>query len=76
MTHVKTSDPSIKLGPAKAVAGGVVTTIVAFLTAFISANGDNVVTGNEWANIVLFTVIGAATGFGITWATPTSVTLK
>lgn len=76
MTHVKTSDPSIKLGPAKAFAGGAVTTVVAFLTAFITANADQAVTGNEWAGIALATVLGAAAGFGITYVTPTTVTLK
>lgn len=77
-TPVKLSSSSkaVELGPAKMVAAGVTGTAVAFLSALGVAYADGNVTGQEWVNIALATVIGAAAAFGITWATPTSVTLK
>lgn len=67
---------SIELGPAKAVAGGIAGTAVAFLGGLGIAYTDNVITGQEWVNIALATVLGAAAAFGVTFATPTTVTLK
>lgn len=69
-------DPGVELGPAKAVASGVAGTAVAFLGALGVAYTDSVVTGQEWVNIALATVLGAAAAFGVTFATPTRVTLK
>lgn len=75
-TTLNSKDSNLTLGPAKAVASGVTATAVAFLTALITANADGSVTSGEWLSVALATVIGAAAGFGITYATPTSVTLK
>lgn len=56
----------------KALASGAVATVVTFLTSLqIAMSGG--VTGEEWVGIALGTVIGAAAGFGITYATPTKV---
>ncbi len=56
----------------KALASGVVATLVAFLgTLQVAIDGG--VTPEEWVSIALTTVIGAAAGFGITYATPTKV---
>lgn len=76
MTTASSKDPGVSLGPAKAVASGVTATVVAFLTATITANADGAVTSGEWLTVALATVVGAAAGFGITFATPTSVTLR
>lgn len=73
---VSSKSDSITVGPAKAVASGVVGTAVAFLGGMGIAYADNVITGQEWINIALATVLGAAAAFGITYATPTTVTLK
>jgi hypothetical protein len=73
---VSSTDTRIELGPAKAIASGVVGTAVAFLGGLGIAYTDNVITGQEWVNIALATVLGAAAAFGITYATPTKVTLK
>lgn len=75
--HELTSSSSeVTLGPAKAVASGVVGTSVAFLTATITAASDGAITSGEWLTVALATVIGAAAAFGITYATPTSVKLN
>lgn len=73
---VSSKSPLIELGPAKAVAAGVGGTAIAFLGSLGTAYADGVVSGQEWVNIALATVIGALAAFGITYATPTSVTLK
>lgn len=73
---LKSTDANVTLGPAKAVASGIVGTAVAFLTALITANADGAVTSNEWLAVALATVVGGAAAFGVTWKTPTSVTLK
>lgn len=54
----------------KAWAAGGVSTLIAFLSGLNIAMSDEKVTGNEWVDIALFTVIGAAAGFGITYAVP------
>jgi MFS-type transporter involved in bile tolerance (Atg22 family) len=74
-TTVSSSSKALDLGPAKAVASGIVTTVVAALGAVIVANADDVITANEWLNVALATIGGFAAGFGITFATPTKVTL-
>jgi hypothetical protein len=56
----------------KALAGGAVTTVVAFLGTLKLAMPEGV-TGSEWVDIALATVIGAATGFGVTYLTPTKI---
>lgn len=71
---VSSKSELVTVGPGKAVASGAVGTAVAFLTALIVANSDEVVTGGEWLTVALATVIGGAAAFGVTWATPTSVT--
>lgn len=71
---VSSTSPAVHLGPAKAIAGGIVGTTVAFLSALIVANSDEAVTSGEWLTVALATVLGGAAAFGITWATPTSVT--
>lgn len=75
-TTINSKDANVTLGPGKAVASGITGTAVAFLTALIVANSDNAVTSGEWLTVALATVVGAAAAFGITWATPTTVTLK
>lgn len=75
-TTIKSSSPEVTIGPGKAVASGITGTAVAFLTATIVANSDGVVTSGEWLSVALATVVGAAAAFGITYATPTSVTLR
>jgi hypothetical protein len=71
---VSSSSPKVTLGTAKSVAGSITTTVLAFLTAVLFANGDEVITANEWLSIGIATVIGAAAGFGIPYITPTKVT--
>lgn len=71
---VSSSSDKVTVGVAKAVASGVTATAVAFLTALITANADNAVTSGEWLAVALATVVGAAAGFGIPFATPTTVT--
>lgn len=56
----------------KAIASGVVATVVTFLSTLQVAIEDGITTG-EWVSIALATVIGAAAGFGITYATPAKV---
>ncbi|HEY3484879.1 MAG TPA: hypothetical protein VGK49_05810 [Ilumatobacteraceae bacterium] len=73
---LSTSSPSVDLGKSKAVASGLTGTAVAFLTGLGVAYADGSVTGQEWINVALATVLGAAAAFGITYATPTTVTLK
>lgn len=63
-------EPGTPQTSAKAIASGVTGSAVAFLSALIPAAEDNVVTGQEWLTVALFTVIGAAAAFGITWAVP------
>lgn len=46
---------------------GVVSTLVSFLGGLQVAVNDGAVTANEWVDISLMTVLGAAAGFGITW---------
>lgn len=75
-TTLSSKDASVTIGPAKAIASGVTGTAVAFLTALGVAYSDNVVTGGEWISVALATVLGGAAAFGVTFATPTSVTLK
>lgn len=74
-TVVSSGSKALDLGPAKAVASGVTGTAIAFLGGLGIAYADNVVTGQEWINIALATVLGAAAAFGVTYATPTKVTL-
>lgn len=73
---VKSTSKTVDLGPGKAVASGLTATVIAFLTATITANADGAITSGEWLTVALATVVGAAAGFGITYATPTSVTLR
>jgi len=40
------------------------------LTGLATAAADNVVTGQEWINVALATVIGGAAAFGVTWSAP------
>lgn len=75
-TITSSSAPGTDLGPAKAVAGGVTAGVVAFLTGLSVAYADEVVTGGEWINIALATVVALAAAFGVTYATPTKVTLS
>ena len=56
----------------KAIAGGAVTTVVAFLGTLKLAMPEGI-TGSEWVDIAMATIIGAATGFGITYLVPTRV---
>lgn len=70
---VKSTSDAVTVGPAKAIASGVVGTAVAFLGGLTVAYADEIVSGQEWINIALVTVLGAAAAFGITWATPTTV---
>jgi hypothetical protein len=70
---VSSSSPAVTLGPAKSIASGVVGTAIAFLGGVAIAYADNAITGQEWVNIAITTVLGAAAAFGITYATPTSV---
>lgn len=72
---VSSSSSALDLGPAKAVASGLTATAVGFLTALITANADGGITSGEWITVALATVVAAAAGFGITYATPTKVTL-
>jgi hypothetical protein len=74
-TVVSSNSKALDLGPAKAIAGGVTSTAVAFLGGLSIAIADGAVSGQEWINIALATVLGAAAGFGITYVTPTKVTL-
>lgn len=53
----------------KAWAGGIVSTLIAFLTPLKFAM-ENGITGAEWVDIATFTIIGAAAGFGITYVVP------
>lgn len=75
-TTLSSKDEAVTIGPAKAIASGITGTAVAFLTALIVANSDGNVTSGEWLSVALATVVGAAAAFGVTYATPTSVTLK
>lgn len=75
-TTLSSSDDGVNLGVAKSIASGVAGTLVAFLTGLGVAIADSDVTGQEWVNIALATVIGAVAAFGITYQTPTSITLK
>lgn len=70
---VSSTSPAVTVGPAKAIASGIVGTAVAFLGGLTVAFADEVVSGQEWINVALVTVLGAAAAFGITYATPTSV---
>lgn len=71
---VNSADPSITLGPAKAIAATVATVAVAFLTALGTAlQSDNVVTGSEWVAIALATVVGTGLVGGATYLTRTTV---
>jgi hypothetical protein len=73
---VTSSSSAVTLGPAKAIASGITGTAVAFLGGLGIAYADGVVTGQEWVNIAIATVLGAAAAFGITYATPSSVKLN
>jgi fatty acid desaturase len=73
---VKSSSKAVELGPDKAIASGITATVIAFLTATITANADGAITSGEWLTVALATAVGVAAGFGITYATPTSVTLR
>ena len=73
---ISSKSPAIDLGPAKAIASGVAGTAVAFLGGLGVAIADEVVTGQEWVNIAIATVLGAVAAFGITYETPTTVTFK
>lgn len=75
-TTISSSDPGITLGNSKAVAGGVAGTLVAFLGGLGVAYADGAISGQEWVNIALATVLGAAAAFGLTWGVPTKVTLN
>jgi hypothetical protein len=75
-TPIKSSSDLVTLGPAKAVAAGVGGTAISFLGALGTAYADGAVSGQEWVNIALATVIGALAAFGITYATPTTVKLN
>lgn len=75
-TTIKSTSKALDLGPAKAIASGVAGTAVAFLTGLGVAYADGAVSGQEWVNIALATVLGAVAAFGITFQTPTTVTLK
>lgn len=72
-TITSSSDSGVTLGKSKAYASGVAATLVAFLGALSVAYADGAVSGQEWINIALTTVVAAAAGFGVTYATPTSV---
>lgn len=73
---VTSSSPLVTLGNAKGIAGGVAGTAVAFLTGLGTGLADGTVTGQEWVNIAIATVLGAVAAFGLTYATPTKVTLN
>lgn len=73
---VSSSSPGVSLGPSKAIASGIAGTAIAFLGGLSIAYADDVITGQEWVNIAIATVLGATAAFGITYATPTNVTLK
>lgn len=49
---------------------GVITTVVAFLGALKLAVADDGISLQEWVDIAETTVIGAAVGFGIAYASP------
>lgn len=57
----------------KALASGIVATLVAFLGGLVLAISDDKVSAVEWVTISLNTVVGAAAGFGITYAVPTRI---
>jgi hypothetical protein len=73
---VSSSSKLVTLGAAKSIAGGVVATALGFLAPLGVAISDGQVTGQEWVAIATATILGAAAGFGITYATPTKVTLN
>lgn len=53
----------------KAIAAGAVGTAVAFLSS-LSQAAPGGLTGQEWVDIALATVIGGAAAFGITYSVP------
>lgn len=71
---VNSADPSITVGPAKAIAASVATVAVTFLTALGVAMTDNVVTPQEWITIAVATIVGTGLVGGSTFLTRTTVT--
>jgi hypothetical protein len=70
---VNSADPSITVGPAKAVVAAVAGALVGGLTYLSAALQDNVVSGQEWVNVALAVIIGTGVVGGATYATRTTV---
>lgn len=70
---VNSADPSITVGPAKAIVAAVGGALVGGLTALSTALADNVVTSGEWVTVALATIVGSGVVGGVTYATRTTV---
>lgn len=73
---VSSSSNSVTLGASKALVGGAAGTAIAFLTALKLSLNDGTITGQEWVDITIATIVAAVAAFGLTYATPTKVTLN
>jgi hypothetical protein len=70
---VNSADPSITVGPAKAIVAAIGGALVGGLTALSTALADNVVLPAEWTAVALAVVIGSGVVGGATYATRTTV---